>query len=185
MKIKISPTLLLFLCLLSKDGGLVLLATVMAALFHECGHLLASVFCKIPLRLMEIDLFGARLYPKGFISSYKKELSLAAAGPLFSILLGLLLIPRHSALALATQSATFSLAFFNLLPIADFDGGRMLRTTLALALPEDMAERILAICSYVSLFLLFSLSACMLLKYGQNLALTVLCVSLFAKIFLL
>ena len=70
------------------------------------------------------------------------------------------------------------------MPIADFDGGRMLRTTLALALPEDMAERILAICSYVSLFLLFSLSACMLLKYGQNLALTVLCVSLFAKIFL-
>ena len=60
----------------------------------------------------------------------------------------------------------------------------MLHATLAQFLEGETADRVLAASSYLSLFLLFSLSSCILLKYGQNLALAVLSASLFAKLFL-
>ena len=82
------------------------------------------------------------------------------------------------------RDATFSFALFNLLPISDFDGGRMLHATLSQLLENQTADRVLGVTSYLSLFLLFSLSSCILLKYGQNLALAVLSASLFAKLFL-
>ena len=184
MKIRIAPTLVLFLCLLARDGGGILAATLVAALFHEGGHLLASLAAKIPLRSIEFDLMGAKIEPVGLIPSYKKELVLAASGPLFSLLLGLFLLPFGGVFIRELTLATLSLALFNLLPIGDLDGGRVLRATLSPLLPHRLCEQVLAVCSYLFLFLLFSLGACMLLRYGQNLALTVLCASLFAKLFL-
>lgn len=184
MKIRIAPATLLFLFLLAFNQSLLLPATLLAALFHECGHLVAARLLDIPIRLMEIDLFGAKIYPARFIPSYRQELLLAAAGPLFSLLLGVLLLPHSGALAVAMRDATFSFALFNLLPISDFDGGRILHATLSQFFEGETADRILSITSYLSLFLLFSLSSCILLKYGQNLALAVLSASLFAKLFL-
>ncbi len=184
MKIRIAPALLLFLFLLALGGRFLLFATLLAALFHECGHLLAAALGSIPIRLMEIDLFGAKIYPAGLIPSYKKELFLAAAGPAFSLLLAVFLLPYGGIFVTALKSATLSLALFNLLPIGEFDGGRVLHAALLLVLPQELADRVLAVTSYLFLLLLFSLASCVLLKYGQNLALTVLCASLFAKLFL-
>ena len=184
MKIRIAPALLLFLFLLALNGRFLLLATLIAALFHECGHLLAAALGNIPIRLMEIDLFGAKIHPARLIPSYKKELLLAGAGPLFSLLLAVFLLPYSGVFATALKSATLSLAIFNLLPIGEFDGGRVLHAGLSLVLPQEIADRLLAASSYLFLLLLFSLASCMLLKHGQNLALTVLCASLFAKLFL-
>ena len=184
MKIRIAPATLLFLLLLAFNHNFLLPATLLAALFHECGHLLAAKMLNIPIRLMEIDLFGAKIYPASFIPSYRQELLLAAAGPLFSLLLGVFLLPHSTAFSVAMRDATFSFALFNLLPISDFDGGRMLHATLSQLLENQTADRVLGVTSYLSLFLLFSLSSCILLEYGQNLALAVLSASLFAKLFL-
>lgn len=184
MKIRIDPTLILFLILLAGGDALPLTATLAAALFHECGHLLASVVGHIPLRLIEFDLFGAKIHPLGLIPSYKKEILLASAGPLFSLLLGVFLLPYGGIFISALKSATLSLALFNLLPIGEFDGGRVLRAALSLFGNQHLADRVLAVTSYLFLFLLFALASCMLLRYGQNLALTVLSASLFVKLFL-
>ena len=99
-------------------------------------------------------------------------------------MIDLFLLPYDGVFASVLKSTTLSLAVFNLLPIGDLDGGRMLRATLSILLPHRLCDRALAVCSYLFLFLLFSLGSCMLLRYGQNLALTVLCASLFAKLFL-
>lgn len=184
MKIRIAPATILFLVLLAFHQKFLLPAALLAALFHECGHLLAARLLDIRIRLMEIDLFGAKIYPASFISSYRKEMLLAAAGPLFSLFLGVLLLPHDSTFAIAVRDATFSFALFNLLPIRDFDGGRILHAMLSQLLESEAADRILAVTSYLSLFLLFSLSSCILLRYGQNLALAVLSASLFAQLFL-
>ena len=184
MKIRIAPATLLFLFLLAMRQSFLLPAALFAALFHECGHLLAAKLLAIRIRLMEIDLFGAKIYPAGFLPSYRHELLLAAAGPFFSLLLGLFLLPHGNLFALAVRDATFSFALFNLMPIRDFDGGRILHAMLSQFCQSETADRVLAITSYLSLFLLFCLSSCILLKYGQNLALAVLCASLFAQLFL-
>ena len=185
MKIRIAPALLLFLLLQAVNGRFLLFATLIAALFHECGHLLAAALQSIPIRLMEIDLFGAKIHPRGLITSYKKEILLAVAGPAFSLLLGVFLLPHSGIFAQTLKASTLSLALFNLLPIGEFDGGRVLHATLCLFLPQELADRVLAVTSYLFLLLLFSLASCMLLRHGQNLVLTILCASLFARIFLL
>lgn len=184
MKIRISPATVLLLLMQALEGKVLLSAGLSAAVFHECGHLLAARALGVKIKLMEIDLLGAKLYPKGLLPSYRAELLLAAAGPLFSLLLGILLLPHGGTFAVAVRDATYSFALFNLLPIRDFDGGRILLSLLAQRTTLKAAERALCITSYLSLLLLFLLSSCVLLRYGQNLALAVLTASLFAKLFL-
>ena len=184
MKIRIDPGALLFLAALMFTGKQTVFAILLAAAVHECGHLLAARLLGIKLQRMELDLFGAKLLPRGVIRSLSAEWGLAAAGPLFSVLFALILLPFSFRFAVSARLASASFAVFNLLPIAGFDGGRMLFTASARFLPFRIAEMICAACTYLALLFLFCLSACLLLRYGQNLALFVLCAVLFAKIFL-
>lgn len=185
MKIRITPVTVLFLMVLTLTKSYLVPATLLAALFHECGHLLAARCFSVRVACLEIDLFGAKITPVGFISSYRAEMLLAAAGPLFSLLLGAFLLPHGGAFCIALKGATLALAVFNLLPIRDFDGGRILQGALSQIFGDRAADRALAVSSYLSLLFLFSLSSCVLLRYGQNLSLAVLSASLFAKLFLL
>ena len=184
MKISISPTAVLFLTVLTLKGQLLMPAALLAALVHECGHLLIATALGVRMERMEIDLLGAKLTPVGLLPSYKSEFLLAAAGPLFSLLLGTLLQGKQGAFALYMRDATLSFALFNLLPIRDFDGGRMLYACLAPHASLQQADSVLCVSSYVCLLLLFLLSSCLLLRYGQSPTLAVLTASLFMKLFL-
>ena len=157
MKIRIAPATLLFLFLLAFDQSLLLSATLLAALFHECGHLVAARLLDIPIRLMEIDLFGAKIYPARFIPSYRQELLLAAAGPLFSLLLGVFLLPHSTAFSVAMRDATFSFDLFNLLPISDFDGGRILLLAVEGILRKPLKQKVEEALIAVSMILLIGL----------------------------
>lgn len=184
MKIRITPGAVLLLAVQLFTDSPLFVAGMLAALFHECGHLLAARLLRIPLRLLEIDLMGARIYPAGALPSYRAEGLLAMAGPTASLLLALPLIGSSSPLLAALRFSTLSFALFNLLPIEGFDGGRMLFALLAARFHEKAAERVLFFTSYLSLLLLFSLSSCLLLRYGENATLAVLTASLFARLFL-
>ena len=184
MKIKIAPGTLLMLLLLLPHGGTALPATLVAALLHELGHLLAARLLGVPIALMEIDLLGAKIYPVGLLPSFTAELCLAAAGPAASLCLSLLLLPCTGAFAQALALTSLSLGLFNLLPIGEFDGGRMLHAALSAYFNDAVAHRTLAVTTYLSLLALFCLSSCLLLRYGQNLSLAVLTATLFAKFFL-
>jgi stage IV sporulation protein FB len=157
---------------------------VLAAALHECGHLLAARRLHIPLRLLELDLMGARLYPARSIPSYRAEALLAAAGPLCSILLAVPLLTTRIPFFVALRTAPLSFALFNLLPIEGFDGGRVLFSLFACRLGENAARRVLLASSYLSLLFLFSLASCLLLRYGEDATLAVLSASLFARLFL-
>ena len=181
MKIRITPGAILLALVLLFHRDELLPATLLAAAVHECGHLLAAKLLGIRLRLLELDLMGARLYPAAHLPSYRAEMLLAAAGPAASLLL--LLIPPLSPFWAAARTASLSLALFNLLPIRDFDGGRVLHALLAAGLGRN-ADSVLAVTSYLSLLFLFSIAACLLLRYGEDAALAVLSATLFAKLFL-
>lgn len=184
MKIRITPGAVLFLAVQLFTDSPLFAASLLAALFHECGHLLAARLLRIPLRLLEIDLMGARIYPVGALPSYRAEGILAAAGPVASLLLALPLMGSENPLLAAVRFSTLSFAIFNLLPIEGFDGGRMLFAVLSSNFHEKVAERVSFFTSYLSLLLLFSLSSCLLLRYGENAMLAVLTASLFARLFL-
>ncbi|MBQ3064141.1 MAG: M50 family metallopeptidase [Clostridia bacterium] len=184
MKIKIAPGTLLLTLLLALQNDVMLPTTLLAALFHELGHLLAARLLHIRIARLEIDLLGAKLYPAGLLPSFGAEFCLAVAGPLASLLLPLCLYRVSGKFAAALSLASLSLALFNLLPIGEFDGGRMLHATLSAHLADGVAHRVLSVTTYLSLLFLFCLSSCLLLRYGQNLSLAVLSATLFAKFFL-
>lgn len=184
MKIRINPGALLFWLVLMLTGKTFFFAAFLAAAFHEIGHLCMARLLHLRIRALELDLFGAKLYPASAFPSYRAEWLLAAGGPLFSVLLATILIPFRADFFAALRTASASFALFNLLPIAGFDGGRMLHALSASRISIRAAERFLAAGTYFSLVFLFCLSSCLLLRYGQNLALLMLSASLFARIFL-
>ncbi|MBQ3483447.1 MAG: M50 family metallopeptidase [Clostridia bacterium] len=184
MRIRITPGAFLLVFVIALTHSALLPAFLFAAAIHECGHILAARVLGIRLRALELDLMGARLYPAAPLPSYRAEAVLAAAGPAASLLLALFLLPHGTPFARLSLTATAAFALFNLLPIAGFDGGRILSATLCARLGARAADRIQGACSYLTLLFLFALSSCCLLRYGQNLALAVLCASLFARTFL-
>ena len=184
MKIRITPGAILLLFVAALTEGILFPAALLAVAVHECGHYFAAKALGVRLRLLELDVAGARFYPAGALPSYRAEALLAAAGPAASLLLALFTLPFGGAPAAAVRAVTLSLALFNLLPVKNFDGGRMLDACLSHFVGNDGAERVLSVTSYLSLLFLFALSSCVLLRYGQNLALAVLSASLFARLFL-
>lgn len=185
MKIRITPGAVLFLLVMARGGGVLLPAVLFTALWHECGHLLAARLLHVPIHTLELDLFGAKLYTKGSIRSYRAEATLAAAGPLFSLILAFLFLPFGGAFFRTAKTLTLSFALFNLLPIKDFDGGRILSSLLSPLCGTEGASAAVAASSYLSLLFLFTLSSCILLREGEKLSLAVLSASLFARLFLL
>lgn len=184
MKIRITPGAVLLFAVLAFDKSTVFAASLLAAALHECGHLLAARLLHIPLRLLELDLMGAKLYPANTIPSYRAEAILAASGPLSSILLAVPFLCTRIPFFVALRTATLSFALFNLLPIEGFDGGRVLHSLCACRFGEGCARRVLFASSYLSLLFLFALAACLLLRYGEDATLAVLSASLFARLFL-
>ena len=84
-RIRIAPrVLLIFLLFLFTDRSGLVFVTLLAAFFHELGHILAARVMHVPFRRMRIDLMGARLEIGGRMLSYKEEWLLAMAGPLAS-----------------------------------------------------------------------------------------------------
>ncbi len=184
MQIRISPGAVLLLFVMALSQGSLFPAVLLAVTAHECGHLLASRLLGVRLRALELDLPGARLIPAGLLPSYRAEALLAAAGPAASLLLAAFTLPHATPFAVTLSAVTLSLFLFNLLPITEFDGGRLLFCLIAPRFGENAARRTLLFCSYLSLLSLFSLSACLLLRYGESMMLAVLCATFFAKLFL-
>ena len=184
MKLRITPGAILLLAVLARNGGTAFYATVLCVAVHEAGHLLAAWLLRVRISVLELDLPGARLQCAGALPSYRAEALLAAGGPLASLLPFLITLPLQAPFAALVRSTTLSLALFNLLPVAGFDGGRILFCAMAALGGERVARGVLNVSTYLALLLLFALSSCLLLRYGENLTLAVLCASLFARLFL-
>jgi len=137
-----------------------ILALFGSVLLHELGHALAAKQYKI--RTLEIVMFPiggvARLerMPKA-----RQEFWIAIAGPLVNVLIAAALLlwvsrtgelapwemlrdPTDANLAQRVAFGNMLLFGFNLLPAYPMDGGRVLRSLIALRKPEDQATQIAA-----------------------------------------
>jgi len=185
-KIRIAPkVLLLFAALLICDQSGLAFATLLAAAFHECGHILTARALKIPFRTMRIDLMGARLEIGGRMLSYREEWLLSAAGPIasFFVAAGAAVFWEHSRLAVYFSCASLLLGVLNLLPIRSFDGGRMLGCALSAVFDTRVTEGILSACSFLFLFLLWAVAVYFLIRVGDGISLFFFSVSLFLRFF--
>lgn len=125
----------LFLCaalylLLYFDGGGFLRISLLAAVLHECGHIL--IFCGIKRRLPRIlvRITGLSMRTRGENLTPGQTFLLAAAGPGMNLLLAGIWYGRICIRATlwddAFLAANVLLAGFNLLPVPPLDGARMI-----------------------------------------------------------
>jgi Zn-dependent protease len=147
-------------------GGLTFLCTVfLCVLLHEFGHALTA-------RLFGIQTFDITLLPIGGLARLERiprnpwqEFWIAIAGPAVNVAIVAALLPFSAALnsvrellptnvaaaGFLTQliSINVTLVVFNLLPAFPLDGGRVLRSVLAMFLPYTRATNIAAACGQV------------------------------------
>ncbi len=186
LRVSVSPSVVILLgaAVLTDRTGIVFL-TVLAALLHECGHLAAARLLGIRAERMQMGFLGMRLETGGAVLSYGAEWLLCAAGPLTSLLCAALAAPLWQIFAAARifSCASLVLGLLNLLPIRTFDGGRMLESFLNFVCGARISDRVMTLCSFLFLFLLWATAVYFLLRVGDGLSLFCFSMSLFLRFF--
>lgn len=166
------------------------IALILAAAIHEVGHILAAHTLDIPINELKLDLLGASLTIGG-MQSYRKERILCAMGPLFN-LIGFL-ISRPFCAVIKNGNVCNAVSYFgtaciclmviNLLPVRNFDGGRILYSLLCEYIGIRTADTVLDILTFINVGILWVVSVYMILKFQSALSMFTFSVMLFVKIF--
>ena len=111
-----------------------------SVLLHELAHSLVALRFRIPVRSITLFIFGGVSHIAHDARSPRIEFLIALAGPVTSLLLGILAATGYGLLhaqSEAVAAACFwlagvniSLGLFNLLPAFPLDGGRLLRSMI-------------------------------------------------------
>ena len=113
----------------------------LTAICHELSHLLASLLLKEKCHGIAIMPYGCRLF-MNTVKSPVKEFFIASAGPLFNLLMVLIL--RKGPL----YEINLAMALINLFPVMPLDGGRMLSSFLASFMGGFRALSVMKIISF-------------------------------------
>lgn len=157
---------LLLAVLLWLDEGVGLLApALLAAVFHELGHIVAIQVAGGTVRAINLTVTGAEMaFDKRRGFSYWQDAAVAVAGPLASFLcawVGLQLELWIFAAMCMGQGV------FNLLPVGPLDGGRMAYAMIAGTVDDLWAERVVSLISALTVGLLFGAGLALIRKYGN------------------
>jgi membrane-associated protease RseP (regulator of RpoE activity) len=189
IRVGILPTAILLLMLVFQPARIVL-SSLGAALLHELGHITAAAMLGIPLRSLDVGMFGASLKVRGSLISYSKEFLLCAAGPAMNFLSAIFVIALSERRGYFTElgewfaSVSLMLGILNLIPADGFDGGRMLSVAVASLFGPRAAARLLYFTTFLSILILWMLSVWLLIRFGTSLSLFVFTLSLFYRLFI-
>lgn len=133
-------------------------------LLHEFGHSLVAMRYGYEIESITLWLFGGVARFKEIPEDWKQEFTIAVAGPLVSVAIGIVAYVGFIALPESAAPLKFvtgylalmniSLAVFNMLPGFPMDGGRVLRALLARNRPHAKATQMAAEVGKVFAFLL-------------------------------
>ena len=167
----LAPTNLVEVSALTGDSTVALVVGLLAAvglfvgvIIHELGHSLVAMRYGFPISSIKLWLFGGVAQLSEMPEDWKQEFSIAVAGPIVSLGLGVVAYLGFLLLPTALDPIKFVvgylaltnvvLAAFNMLPGFPMDGGRVLRALLARTRPHAQATKIAAEVGKVFAFLL-------------------------------
>ncbi|MBO5701528.1 MAG: site-2 protease family protein [Clostridia bacterium] len=189
LRIGILPAIILILMLVFQPSGIVL-SSLGAAVLHELGHMLAAAILGIPMRSLDVGMFGASLKVRGSLISYPKEFLLCAAGPAMNFLSAIVVIILSERRGYFTEisewfaSVSLMLGVLNLIPAEGFDGGRMLSVAVTSLFGPRVSAKLLSFSTFMSILLLWMLSVWLLIRFGTSLSLFIFTLSLFYRLFI-
>lgn len=138
-------------------AGIALIVVLFTSVvLHELGHSLVAMSFKIPVREIVLLPIGGMAAIAAMPRKAYQEFLIALAGPAVSFalgfaflivasLLGVLVVPSEPLegnVFLILAVINIGLGTFNLVPAFPLDGGRILRSVLAMLLPHESATRI-------------------------------------------
>lgn len=184
VKIEISYLLISMLALFSYfDKSGIFLAAFFSALLHECGHIIATIICKIPIKELAFKPFGIRMRLRTSLElvCFKNKLIILFGGSFTNFIFFLLF---WAAFGKISDYAIVHLitGVFNLLPSGTLDGGRILEQILSLKIPEHRAKLFCDIISMIFAILLFVLGLFILMRTKYNISLLITAIYLFIMI---
>ena len=153
--LRIFSAIFWILVMLGFDGVDGALITLLAVLIHEMGHLAALFILghKDGVPLPRMPGFSIKVCST---LSYKKDIAVAASGPLANLLTALILLPARQ-MAEPLILISILTAISNLLPVRGYDGYRILESAIALSGASRFLGRlpdILSFCTVVAAVLL-------------------------------
>ena len=146
----------LIIILISLNKTEFLYSTIIFAILHEIGHLLALKHFKISIEEFKVSLFGGniKILNNNKIQYYQNAI-ISFCGPLvnlfFFVLFYLLNIFLKNKFINEIYVINLVLAAFNLLPFYNFDGGKILTSILMNFLQEKTVNYIITITSFIIL----------------------------------
>jgi Zn-dependent protease/CBS domain-containing protein len=144
-------------------GSAAALGLFLGVLLHEFGHSLVAMRYGFEIESITLWLFGGVARFTEIPEDWKQEFTIAVAGPIVSVLIGVVSYVGFVALPLGDPAlfvlgylalTNVALAVFNMLPGFPMDGGRVLRALLARNRPHARATQIAAEVGKVFAFLL-------------------------------
>lgn len=161
--LKILPTVFWVLLIFGFDLPHIAIITLISAVIHESGHIIASYAVTKKL-VLKSSVSGFRLKSKKNLS-YKEEILIAAAGPLWNIIAFVILLPfcKSGSYLLDLGIINLFTAISNLFPIESYDGYRIIECTALMLGCGNRAIHLLRGVSF-ALLSLFSIIALYFMK---------------------
>lgn len=155
-------------CVLILDESFKVCACFIAAIIHECGHLIAMYITGKRPKSIKVSLFDICIQADTHRGDMN-DLFITLSGPVFNLLFAAVLYPFSFKLF----ACNIVIAVFNLLPVETFDGGHALKVMLNTVLNEKTTDILIKILTFIILIPLFitGLVVLMFSKYNYSLLL--------------
>ena len=138
-------------CFLLFDMDRTVWASLLAAVLHEGGHLLALWMLGGKVAAFRLYPFGGEIVAGGKLFSYGNSMLLSLSGVLVNLLSALLLLlPQTTPFLRSFSFASLGLAAFNLLPLKKLDGGSAIEAFLSFFCMPQTVEKVLGILSVLT-----------------------------------
>ena len=147
-----------------------ILSWVIAAMVHECLHLISLNMFKTKILALEIGITGAKIVTEPMTPG--KEFMTALAGPVGALFL-LAFSGRCPKIAIC---ALFQ-SFYNLLPIYPLDGGRALRCLVSRKIDPDQLHILEKYILYIIIFLILIIGS----QFKQGIVSIIFCIGLLVQ----
>ena len=163
------------------DRQIFLWYIALPVLVHELGHIIVMAFCKVKITEISLTPVSVRIMTRSPTISYQKELVVAAGGIAANLIVALLwrFFAFQSMRAMLMVASNLAVAAFNLLPVGNLDGGRIVRVLCARYLNPGLVPVISRLISFAVLVPLSALAVFLLLRGDGNFTLALICGYLF------